>query len=141
MTKEIIKHGGKLNLKVHHIGMIVYDPKPLVDLFFVMGWRTSGQSYNDPYGVRTHFITNGEIHIEFFVPENNKKFRRLLVRNGNHIHHLGFEVEDIISAMNRLEDKGYRIIGDGPVPGFGGRQAVFVDPLDSKGILIELMGD
>ncbi|MFC1856980.1 VOC family protein [Thermodesulfobacteriota bacterium] len=127
-------------MNLHHIGILVFETELLTNLFETMSWKKFGQTYNSTYGIEAQFISNGQISIELFVPKENKNLRNILRRNGNHIHHLAFEVEDIETQANLLESKGYHILGDTPAPGFEGRPVVFIDPLDSKGILIELIG-
>ncbi len=55
------------------------------------------------------------------------------------LHHVAFETDDIIADMQRLKDKGYRLLSDEPKPGAHGSQTVFVHPSDCDGVLIELV--
>ena len=55
------------------------------------------------------------------------------------IHHVCYEVEDIIAARDRLKAAGARVLGDGePRIGAHGRPVLFLHPKDFCGTLIEL---
>ena len=55
------------------------------------------------------------------------------------IHHICYEVEDIIAARDRLKDSGARVLGDGaPKIGAHGKPVIFLHPKDFNGALVEL---
>jgi methylmalonyl-CoA/ethylmalonyl-CoA epimerase len=55
------------------------------------------------------------------------------------MHHLCFEVDDILTARDALEASGARVLGDGePKIGAHGRPVLFLHPKDFDGTLIEL---
>ncbi len=55
------------------------------------------------------------------------------------IHHVCYEVEDIISAREQLLAKGARVLGDGtPKIGAHGKPVLFLHPKDFNGVLVEL---
>ena len=55
------------------------------------------------------------------------------------IHHLCFEVDDIIAARDRLIAEGRRVLGDGnPRIGAHGKPVLFFHPKDFSGTLIEI---
>jgi methylmalonyl-CoA/ethylmalonyl-CoA epimerase len=55
------------------------------------------------------------------------------------MHHLCYEVEDIIAARDKLRQDGARILGSGePAIGAHGKPVLFLHPKDFAGTLIEL---
>jgi methylmalonyl-CoA/ethylmalonyl-CoA epimerase len=55
------------------------------------------------------------------------------------IHHVCYEVADIIAARDRLKAEGARILGDGePKIGAHGKPVLFLHPKDFSGTLLEL---
>ena len=55
------------------------------------------------------------------------------------VHHLCFEVDDLIAARDQLQDQGARVLGDGePRTGAHGKPVLFLHPKDFCGALIEL---
>ena len=129
----------QMGRRLHHVGILVFDPAPLTELLVLLRWKSLGETYNEEYGVRTYFVTNGEIQIEFIVPEKNESLKRQLFKRGNHIHHLALEVEDVKNAVRDLEKEGYQFIRAGAEFGYENRRISFLDPLSSKGILVELI--
>ena len=61
-----------------------------------------------------------------------------LAKRGGGLHHICFRTDDILTDMQRLRDKGYRLLSDTPQPGAHGTQIVFVHPKSTDGVLIEL---
>ena len=55
------------------------------------------------------------------------------------IHHLCYEVDDIVAARNKLLAAGARVLGDGqPKIGAHGKPVLFLHPKDFNGVLIEI---
>ena len=55
------------------------------------------------------------------------------------VHHLCFEVDDLIAARDQLQNQGARVLGDGePRTGAHGKPVLFLHPKDFCGALIEL---
>ena len=71
---------------------------------------------------------------------DDSPIRRFLDKNPEGgIHHICFEVDDILSARDHLVKEGARVIGDGnPKIGAHGKPVLFIHPKDITGTLIEL---
>ena len=55
------------------------------------------------------------------------------------MHHLCYEVDDIIAARDRLKAQGARVLGDGePKIGAHGKPVLFLHPKDFVGTLVEI---
>ncbi len=93
------------------------------------------------HGVTTIFVETGNSKIELLHPlGEDSPIARFLERNpAGGVHHLCFEVEDIIAARDRLVSEGARILGDGqPKTGAHGKPILFLHPKDFSGVLIEI---
>ncbi|PYE86320.1 methylmalonyl-CoA epimerase [Phyllobacterium leguminum] len=93
------------------------------------------------HGVTVSFIDIGNTMIELMEPlGNDSPIRAFLDKNpAGGIHHLCYEVDDIIAARDHLRNEGARILGDGePKIGAHGRPVLFLHPKDFNGTLIEL---
>jgi methylmalonyl-CoA/ethylmalonyl-CoA epimerase len=93
------------------------------------------------HGVRVVFVELSNCNIELIHPLNaDSPIAGFLKKNpSGGIHHVCFEVEDIVAARDRLILDGARVIGDGePVIGAHGRPILFLNPKDFSGTLIEL---
>ena len=107
---------------------------------------TLGASVGEPqalpvHGVTVVFIDVGNTKIELLEPLGEASpIAAFLDRNpSGGMHHVCYEVDDIIVARNRLRAAGMRVLGDGePKTGAHGKPVLFLHPKDFQGTLIEL---
>jgi methylmalonyl-CoA/ethylmalonyl-CoA epimerase len=93
------------------------------------------------HGVTTVFVTLPNTKIELLEPlGENSPIAKFLERNTDGgIHHICYEVDDIIAARDHLTGKGARVLGDGtPKIGAHGKPVLFLHPKDFCGTLVEL---
>ena len=93
------------------------------------------------HGVTTVFVVLPNTKIELLQPLGEASpIANFLAKNPDGgMHHVCYEVEDIISARDRLKGEGARILGDGqPKIGAHGKPVLFLHPKDFGGTLIEL---
>jgi methylmalonyl-CoA/ethylmalonyl-CoA epimerase len=93
------------------------------------------------HGVTVVFVMLDNTKIELMTPlGENSPIAGFLERNpSGGIHHLCFEVPDIVSAAQTLTEAGARVLGDGkPKTGAHGLPVLFLHPKDFDGTLIEL---
>ena len=93
------------------------------------------------HGVSTVFITLPNTKIELLEPLGaDSPIAKFLERNAEGgIHHICYEVDDILAARDRLVEKGARVLGSGePKIGAHGKPVLFLHPKDFNGTLIEL---
>jgi methylmalonyl-CoA/ethylmalonyl-CoA epimerase len=93
------------------------------------------------HGVTVVFITLPNTKIELLEPLGEgspiTKFLEKSPEGG--IHHVCYEVDDIIAARDRLKAQGARVLGDGnPKIGAHGKPVLFLHPKDFCGTLVEL---
>jgi methylmalonyl-CoA/ethylmalonyl-CoA epimerase len=93
------------------------------------------------HGVTVVFITLPNTKIELLEPLGDgspiAKFLEKSPEGG--IHHICYEVDDILSARDRLKALGARVLGDGkPKIGAHGKPVLFLHPKDFCGTLVEL---
>ena len=106
-----------------------------------LGAEVTGPETLAAHGVRVVLIALPNTKIELIAPlGGHSPIARFLARHpGGAIHHLCFEVEDILAAREKLLNAGARILGDGaPKIGARGKSVLFLDPKDCAGTLIEL---
>ena len=106
------------------LGATVSDPVPLPE-----------------HGVTTVFVTLPNSKIELITPlGDNSPIARFFERNPDGgIHHVCFEVDDILATRDQLKSRGARVLGDGePKIGAHGKPVLFLHPKDFLGTLVEL---
>jgi len=105
-----------------------------------------GASVSEPltlpeHGVTVIFVDLGNTKVELLEPlGGNSPIAAFLERNpSGGMHHICYEVEDIVAARNRLKAQGARVLGDGePRIGAHGKPVLFLHPKDFDGTLIEI---
>jgi methylmalonyl-CoA/ethylmalonyl-CoA epimerase len=106
-----------------------------------LGAEVSMPSSLPEHGVTVAFVELPNTKIELLEPlGENSPIAKFLERNPDGgIHHLCYEVDDILSARDRLIAAGARILGDGePRIGAHGKPVLFLHPKDFNGTLLEL---
>ncbi|MBP49209.1 MAG: methylmalonyl-CoA epimerase [Acidiferrobacteraceae bacterium] len=127
---------------LNHVAMVV----PNLDTAARLYRDTLGASVSMPvelpeHGVVTVFVELGNTKVELLHPLGAESpIARFLERHPEGgIHHVCYEVEDIHAARDRLQQDGYRVLGDGqPRVGAHGKPVLFLHPKDFLGTLIEL---
>ncbi len=93
------------------------------------------------HGVTVVFINLGNTKIELLEPLGEKSpIASFLVKNPDGgMHHVCYEVDDILAARDRVTAAGARVLGDGePRTGAHGKPVLFLHPKDFTGTLVEL---
>ena len=90
-------------------------------------------------GIRACLMTVGSSQLELIEPtEPDGPIARFIERRGEGLHHVAFEVENIIEQLQRLQDRGVELIDKEPREGLAGTIA-FLHPKATRGVLIELV--
>jgi methylmalonyl-CoA/ethylmalonyl-CoA epimerase len=128
--------------KLNHVAIAVRDLAAAAKVYReVLGAEASDPMPQSEHGVTTVFITLPNTKIELLEPLGaGSPIAKFLERNPDGgIHHLCYEVEDIIAARDRLKARGARVLGDGePRMGAHGKPVLFLHPKDLLGTLVEL---
>ncbi len=126
-------------LKIDHIGIAVRDLAAAIDAYRKMGLHTSDIEEVKSQKARVAMIRIGESRLELLeATENESPVGRFIAKRGEGVHHLCFEVEDIVAELKRLREAGIRLVDESPRPGAGGCMVAFVHPSSTGGVLIEL---
>ena len=90
-------------------------------------------------GVKTAFLKSGPNKIELLEASSAESpVRKFIEKRGEGIHHIAFEVEDIIAEMERLKKQGFVLLNDQPKEGADNKLVCFLHPKSANGVLIEL---
>jgi len=128
--------------RLNHVAIVVPDLGVAGATYRdTLGARVSAPVDLPAHGVTTVFVELPNTKIELLQPlGENSPIAGFLERNpAGGIHHLCFEVDDIVAARDRLVAAGARVLGDGqPRPGAHNKPVIFLHPKDFSGTLIEL---
>ena len=128
--------------RLNHVAIAVPDLDAAVAQYRdLLGASVSPPEAQPAHGVTTVFVTLPNTKIELLHPWGAKSpIAAFLERHPTGgIHHLCFEVDDILAARDRLLAEGARVLGDGePKLGAHQRPVLFLHPKDFSGTLIEL---
>ena len=128
--------------RLNHVAIAVPDLAAASALYAkALGAEVSAPVPQPDHGVSVVFVTLANSKIELLEPLGaNSPIANFLSRNpGGGIHHVCYEVDDILAARDRLKAVGARVLGDGePKIGAHGKLVLFLHPKDFLGTLIEL---
>ncbi|MGZ5811060.1 MAG: methylmalonyl-CoA epimerase [Xanthobacteraceae bacterium] len=128
--------------RLNHVAIAVRDIGAASQVYReTLGADVSQRVPLPEHGVTTVFVTLPNTKIELLEPlGENSPIAKFLERNADGgIHHICYEVDDILAARDRLIGKGARVLGDGnPKIGAHGKPVLFLHPKDFFGTLIEL---
>jgi methylmalonyl-CoA/ethylmalonyl-CoA epimerase len=126
--------------KIEHIGIAVTDINKSNELFSkIFGKENYKSEIVESEGVTTSFFQIGESKIELVSATNSESsISKYLQKNREGMHHISFEVEDIVKEMARLKGEGIRLLNDTPKKGADNKIICFLHPKDTNGVLIEL---
>jgi len=126
--------------KINHIGIAVKNIETAVPFYRdVLGMRFEGTEEVTEQKVQVAFLQIGESRIELLEPTSpDSPVAKFLEKNGEGIHHVAYEVDDLAAALTELQSKEIRLIDQNPRKGAHGASIAFVHPKASGGILTEL---
>lgn len=128
--------------RLNHVAIAVPDLKKAAQVYAkTLGAKVSAPVDQPAHGVTVIFVELANTKIELLHPLGaNSPIAGFLERNSSGgIHHVCYEVDDIIAARDRLVAEGARILGDGqPKIGAHEKPVLFLHPKDFCGTLIEL---
>ncbi len=128
--------------RLNHVAIVVPDLAAASTVYRqALGARVSEPHALPAHGVTVVFVELPNTKIELLEPlGQGSPIGRFLSRNPDGgMHHLCYEVDDIIAARDRLCAEGARVLGDGePRLGAHDKPVLFLHPKDFCGTLIEL---
>ncbi|NTE86160.1 methylmalonyl-CoA epimerase [Agrobacterium rubi] len=128
--------------RINHIAIAVPDLAAAVVTYRdTLGAAVSQPQALPEHGVTVVFVELPNTKVELLAPlGENSPIAAFLEKNpSGGMHHICYEVADIIAARDRLRDDGARVLGEGkPKIGAHGKPVLFLHPKDFFGTLIEL---
>ncbi|MCK0071003.1 methylmalonyl-CoA epimerase [Kordiimonas laminariae] len=128
--------------RLNHVAIAVPDLDAAVKQYRdVLGANVSEPLDLPDHGVTTVFVNLPNTKIELLLPlGDDSPIANYLVKNpSGGMHHICYEVEDIMAARDKLVEEGARVLGSGePKIGAHGKPVLFLHPKDFSGTLVEI---
>ncbi|NQX37897.1 methylmalonyl-CoA/ethylmalonyl-CoA epimerase [Pedobacter steynii] len=126
--------------KIEHIGIAVKDLDSSCDLYEKLLNTTCYKKEEvASEGVNTAFFKTGGNKIELLSATNeDSPIAKFLEKRGEGIHHIAFDVADILAEMERLKGEGFTLLNEQPKKGADNKLVCFLHPKGTNGVLIEL---
>jgi len=125
---------------VEHIGIAVKN-LATSDALFTRLFKVPPYKHEEvpTEGVTTSFFQVNQTKIELLeATRADSPIARFLEKKGEGIHHIAFEVDDIVAEMERLKSEGFILLNETPKPGADNKLVCFLHPKGTNGVLVEL---
>ena len=126
--------------KIEHIGIAVKNLEVSNTLFEkLLGVPAYKQEEVASEGVKTSFFMNGPNKIELLEATNSDSpIAKFIEKKGEGIHHIAFDVENIVEEIARLKNEGFIVLNEIPKQGADNKLVAFLHPKGTNGVLVEL---
>jgi methylmalonyl-CoA/ethylmalonyl-CoA epimerase len=128
--------------KLNHVAIVVPDLAAATALYRdTLGATVSAPVDQPAHGVTVVFVELPNTKVELLAPlgDTSPVAKFLITNPTGGIHHICYEVEDILVARNTLQAAGARVLGNGePKIGAHDKPVLFLHPKDFLGTLVEL---
>jgi methylmalonyl-CoA/ethylmalonyl-CoA epimerase len=126
--------------QVEHIGIAVKNLDISIPLFeMLLNTNCYKTETVDSENVKTAFFQTGSTKIELLESSTSDGvISRFIEKKGEGIHHIAFEVADILAEMKRLSNEGFQLLNETPKKGADNKLVCFLHPKGTNGVLIEL---
>jgi len=125
---------------VEHIGIAVKDLSTAERLYTaLLNSAPYKRETVESEQVATSFFKINQTKIELLEATGpDSAIARFIEKKGEGIHHIAFEVDDIVAEMERLRNAGFTLLNEVPKQGADNKLVCFVHPKSANGVLIEL---
>ena len=126
--------------RIDHIGIVVHSLDSSLQTYCgQLGFRLLERVAIPEQKVEAAFLDAGNSMVELIAPTDPESGTgKYLANRGEGMHHVCFEVEDIVAALAALKAQGLRLIDESPRKGVHGKVA-FLHPKATHGAMIELL--
>jgi len=127
-------------LKIEHLGIAVRDLSAANEIYTrLLGAAPYKMEAVESEHVKTSFFSVGENKIELLESTDpDGPIGKFVEKRGEGIHHIAFEVADILAEMERLRAAGFVLLNEFPKKGADNKLVCFVHPKNTSGVLVEL---
>jgi methylmalonyl-CoA/ethylmalonyl-CoA epimerase len=132
--------------RIDHVGVACHDLESAVELYTAtFGLTVVSRETNEAQGVREAMLhvtdaAAGASYVQLLEPlAPDTPVGRFLATRGEGVHHVGYGVDDVAAALERLGSQGVRLVDERPRHGSLGAAIAFLHPKSLGGVLTELV--
>ena len=127
--------------RIDHIGVAVEEIEPALELYrdrFRL--ELAHREVVEEQGVEAVLLDAGENHVELLAPLGpDTPVGRFLAAKGPGLHHVAYQVTDIVATLQALKDAGLQLIDQEPRTGIRESRVAFLHPRSTAGVLTEIV--
>jgi methylmalonyl-CoA/ethylmalonyl-CoA epimerase len=126
--------------KINHIGIAVTNLDEALKFYTdALGLKLQDIEVVEEQKVKTAIIPVGEAKLELLESTDPEgPIGKFLESKGEGLHHLAFEVENVVDALTTVKDKGVTVIDETPRGGVENTKIAFLHPKSTRRVLMEL---
>jgi methylmalonyl-CoA/ethylmalonyl-CoA epimerase len=126
--------------KIEHIGIAVKNIEDANKVYtHLLGITPYKREEVESEMAVTSFFKTGENKVELLEAKSPESaISKFIEKRGEGLHHIAFEVDNIMVEMERLKNLGFTLLSDKPKRGADNKLICFVHPKSTNGVLIEL---
>jgi methylmalonyl-CoA/ethylmalonyl-CoA epimerase len=126
---------------IHHLGVAVENLDDAVSTYErLFGAEVEHRREVPDQGVEAAAVLVGEGRVELLASlGDDTPVGRFLARRGPGMHHVAYEVRDLVAALAGLTEEGAELIEPAPRPGLFGLEVAFLHPDSVHGVLSEVV--
>jgi methylmalonyl-CoA/ethylmalonyl-CoA epimerase len=127
--------------KIEHVALAVADlDAALAHYRDVWGIEAEHRETVADQGVEEAMLPLGDSYLQLLGPTGpDTTVGKFVARRGEGLHHIAYEVDDLVATLADLKGKGVRLIDEEPRVGGRGHMVAFVHPSSNHGLLVELI--
>ena len=127
--------------RIEHVALAVADLDAAVAHYRdVWGIEVEHRETVEDQGVEEAMLPLGDSYLQLLGATGpNTTVGKFLERRGQGLHHIAYEVDDLVATLARLKDRGVPLIDEIPRRGGRGHMVAFVHPKGNHGLLVELI--
>ncbi|MCW9707127.1 methylmalonyl-CoA epimerase [Fodinibius salsisoli] len=126
---------------IDHVGIAVENLEEAISTYErLLGTPCYKRETVQQQQVETAFFKTGDnAKVELLgATDPNSVIAKFVGKQGEGMHHIAFEVDDIEAELDRLREEGFTLLSEKPAEGADNKRVAFVHPKDNHGVLIEL---
>jgi methylmalonyl-CoA/ethylmalonyl-CoA epimerase len=127
--------------EIDHVAIAVQDLDAAIAYYRdVYGAEVEHRERVERDGVDEALLRVAESYVQLLAPfDPSSTVAKFLEKKGEGIHHIGYRVDDVGAALERVKAAGQRVIDEAPRPGSRGTTVAFIHPKGGLGTLVELV--